>query len=139
MPRKILLALLIAAVSVGVVVAHAPATHADNAALLPPGTTVSFLVLQGTAVSGGDEVVTYIGHSSGSAQAFGSCANDASFYPIQPGVVTHPGGGRAVLASLVTVSQTAPVPDGTRLGALAGPVSCLGNGVNYDKWSGVVQ
>jgi hypothetical protein len=115
-----------------------PLVAVSRASAQQAGSQVIFIVPQGTPISPGD-VIVYVGQPQGSIQA-GGCAADNQFYPIQNVVITDPGGGRATrFSGLITIPQTAPVANGTRLGNLAGPTSCLANGISYDKFLGTVE
>jgi len=103
------------------------------------GATVTFIVPQGTPVTAGGDVVIYIAQPSGSTTAIG-CTTDSDQHPIQSNIVTDPGGARATrISGLITLSQTTPVANGTRVGSLVGPTSCTAIGINFDKYEGTVQ
>ncbi len=137
MRSETVLALLGAAVLA--VAIYVPVSSGDATPALSTGTTVTFLVPPGTPITSSGDVVIYIAQPSGSTQAVG-CVADVNFYPIQSNVITDPGGGRATRTSgTITISQTSPVPDGTRVGSLISEGQCTANGTAYDKFSGVVQ
>ena len=103
------------------------------------GATVIFIVPAGSPITPGSDVVIYIAQPSGSTQAAG-CAADSNFYPIQSIVVTDPGGGKATrIIGTITISQTTPVANGTRLGSIFAEGQCTANGNTYDKFLGVAQ
>jgi hypothetical protein len=64
--------------------------------------------------------------------------------PMQNAVLVDPAGGRSGrIVGVITVSQTDPVPPGTRVGnlALIGPCVIVSSGVPvpYMRWEGIVE
>ena len=103
------------------------------------GALVVFIVPAGTPITNGADVLIYVAQPSGSTQAVG-CAADQQAYPIQSDVITDPSGGRATrISGTITISQTSPVANGTRVGSLTSAGQCITNGAAWDKYSGMVQ
>ena len=109
-----------------------------------PGDTINFLFPQNTEVAlplgedPGDKVV-YTGHMSVTTDG-GTCATGT--FPIQSAAIVdprNPGARTTRRAEIVTTSQTDSVKPGTRLTNLGKVQHCIAGGVDYDRYSGVVD